>query len=362
VAHHGLAEGWPLRERIGTGVKRLAALLLLLFSALPASAHPPWGIVADGAGRIYFSDLEQVWRIDPDGRLSLFRPGVEGVHVHELAIAPNGDLIGAQNDYDPATQIYGSGLWRRDPEGRESWLLPMTPAPLKGSGPSFDREGNSYLSAWMSNDDRRTMLFRRSPSGDVRLLFGDPAAAAHFRQATTVDLGGLILAPDGAVTFVDGTLVRKVAADGPASILYRGGAKAMLRGLALAPDGTLFVADLGERRLIAIAPGGEASIVYSAEPRWAPTGVALAGGRLLVLEAEEDPAYRSHLVRVVEVTDGKRRVIASPGAEPATAEPGGNGGAGTAVAAPVSGMAALVAAAAALLGIACLARRKARRR
>jgi hypothetical protein len=29
--------------------------------ALAARAHPPWGIAADGQGRVYFSALETVW-------------------------------------------------------------------------------------------------------------------------------------------------------------------------------------------------------------------------------------------------------------------------------------------------------------
>jgi hypothetical protein len=83
--------------------------------------------------------------------------------------------------------------------------------------------------------------------------------------------------------------------------------------MALAPDGTLLVADLAGHRLLSIAPGGKAATLYRGTKGWGPTGVALAGGRVLVLEAEEDPTFRSHRVRVVAVEDGKAHVIAEPG-------------------------------------------------
>lgn len=309
-----LSRAWKSIQRgARTAAVRLLALLALMLVPAAASAHPPYGIVADGEGRVYFTDLEQVWRIEGDGRLGLFRPGVGGVHVHELALAPNGDLIGTQNSYDPSRDKYESGLWRRTPGGRETWLVPMSPSPPKGSGPWLDRAGNSYVSQWVSNDDHRVMLFRRSPSGKVDLLFGDAAAAARFRQEMAADIGGLALAPDGTIYFADGHLVRRVRPGGQADIVRDSGPGASLRGMALAPDGTLLVADLAGHRLLSIAPGGKATILYGGTRGWGPTGVALAGGRVLLLEAEEDSTFRSNLVRVVELSGGKARVIAAPG-------------------------------------------------
>jgi hypothetical protein len=297
----------------------LIALLCLLLVPAAAFAHPPYGIVADGAGRVYFTDLEQVWRIGADGKLALFRPGVDGVHVHELALAPNGDVIGVQNAYDSGRDEYSSGNWRRTADGRETWPVPMTRFPPNGSGPTLDRAGNFYVTQWVSNDDHRVMLFRRSPAGRVDLLFGDPAAAARFREEMAADVGGLALAPDGSIVFADGALIRRVSPGGEARILYDGGSGATLRGLALAPDGTVLVADLAGHRLVSIAPDGKAAILYRGTPGWGPTGVALAGGRLLVLEAEEDPSFHSHLVRVVEIVSGKARLVAAPGGSPAHA-------------------------------------------
>jgi hypothetical protein len=52
---------------------------ITIVSALLAhslSAHPAWGIVVDRNNQIYFSDIETVWRIDAQGKLTVFRAGV----------------------------------------------------------------------------------------------------------------------------------------------------------------------------------------------------------------------------------------------------------------------------------------------
>ena len=45
-------------------------LLLLLLSLLPVAvgAHPGWGIVLDRQGNVFYTDLENVWRIDAAGQ------------------------------------------------------------------------------------------------------------------------------------------------------------------------------------------------------------------------------------------------------------------------------------------------------
>lgn len=102
------------------------ALLLLtcgLAAASPSAAHPPYGLVADEAGNAYFSDLETVWRLSADGRLSVFRPHVPETHVHALARAPDGSIEGDQNRYDPSTERFYSGLWRRGADGAERMIV-----------------------------------------------------------------------------------------------------------------------------------------------------------------------------------------------------------------------------------------------
>jgi hypothetical protein len=305
---------------IGRGAKRWAALLaglLLVLAPTLASAHPAWGIVADSQGRVYFSDLETVWRLDPDGHLSVFRPGVEGVHVHELALAADGAVKGDQLSYNPANETYHAGIWRRGADGRESWLLDPSTAPPNGTGLAVDRAGNSYTTQWLSNDDRRTMLWRHRADGRSELLAGPLQAASRYRQIVVASVGGMAFAPDGALLFGDGVFIRRLAPGGAVGDLYRGAPGSNIRGVAPDADGTVYATDFANHRVLAIGGDGKARIIHRSEPGWAPSGLTATGGRLLVLEAEEDPAFISHRVRVIELRDGKARVIASPGAEAA---------------------------------------------
>ncbi|HEY0414014.1 MAG TPA: hypothetical protein VGD66_12830 [Allosphingosinicella sp.] len=334
------------------------SLLAAAAAALVASAaasHPPYGLVVDRGGNIYFSDLEAVWRVAPDGRASLFRPGEEGVHVHELALAPDGSIEGDLNRYDPATEIFSSAIWRRPAQGRENWVLAPTPAPPKGIGLWQDRAGNRYTAQWVSNKDRRTMLFRRSPDGRVTLLYGPRDKAARFREAIVSSIGGMTFPADGSLIFADGRALRRVAPGGASTRVYEGPAGASLRGLAAAPDGRILAADWGRRIVLAVSAQGKAETLYASPTGWLPTAAALAGPRLLVLEANADPYDNAHRMRLVEVKDRRGTVIAgpkgavaaAPSATARAAEPERRAGTGT-----IAAMAAIAVAAAALAGVA----------
>jgi hypothetical protein len=302
---------------------KIASFLLAAGAALLASAaaaHPPYGLVADRAGNAYFSDLEAVWRLAPDGRLSLFRPAADA-HVHELALAPDGAVEGDYNHYESETGIYQAGIWHRTPDGRETWVLAPTMAPPKGIGLWQDRSGNRYTAQWAGNDDRRTMLFRRSADGRVTLLYGPRDKAAAFREVLVSSVGAMAFPADGSLVMADGRLLRRVPPGGSAAILYQGPAQASLRGLFAAPDGRILAADMGRRIVVAVSPGGEAETLYEEKVAWLPTAVALAGPRLLVLEANADSHDYADRVRLVEVTNGRSAVVAEPGRAGAVAPP-----------------------------------------
>lgn len=62
-------------------VRRYFLVVLLLGACFPLVAHPPVGIVMDRSGVVYYSDLERVWKIEPDGRKTV---AVPDAHTHEL--------------------------------------------------------------------------------------------------------------------------------------------------------------------------------------------------------------------------------------------------------------------------------------
>src|SRR5207253_9986703 len=91
-------------------ITAIAAVCVLLIS--DTWAHPAWGIVVDRRGQVYFSDLETVWKIDAQGKLTVFRAGVSGRHIHELVIDEDGNLYGPDYSYVPETQRYLNAIWK----------------------------------------------------------------------------------------------------------------------------------------------------------------------------------------------------------------------------------------------------------
>jgi len=232
--------------------------------------------------------------------------------VHALALAPDGAIEGDQNRYDPATERFFSGLWRRTPAGAERPLVSMTERPPPGSGVWQDSAGNRYTSQWYSSADRRMVLRRRRPDGRVDVLFDEAGGALRRPQSTVESVGGMAFGADGSLFFANGGVLRRLAPDGRVAEWYDGGEGSSLRGLAAAPGGNVLAADMGAKTVLAVAPGGTVSTLYRETAAWSPTAVALVRGRLLVLEANDDVYEREDRVRVIEVNEGNARVVASP--------------------------------------------------
>src|SRR5919202_429557 len=94
-----------------------AIISMCVLLADSVSAHPAWAIVVDRNNQIYFSDIEAIWKIDAQGKLSVFRAGVSGRHTHDLNIDEARNLYGADNSYEPATQRFFGAIWKMTPQG-----------------------------------------------------------------------------------------------------------------------------------------------------------------------------------------------------------------------------------------------------
>lgn len=257
-----------------------AALLLPAF----ASAHPPRGIVVDGQGRIFFSDLERVWMVER-GRLSLFRPGVADRHVHELAIDAQGYVWGEQQFYDSSRQRWPSAIWRMAPGHPPTYVVPQTTAPPTGSSVWRDRSGCSLLA--QQERLRGPILLRRCGNSVVR-LFGRPADAAAFRQMVCYGVAGAAFANDGTFYFRNGGTVRRLTPSNRVEEVGTGFSNETF-GIAVGEDGALFVAEFARRRVVRKDARGTLGIALRSEAPWGPTGLAFRDGSLFVLEARTAP-------------------------------------------------------------------------
>ena len=323
----------------GKGRKRYG--LAITFSALAlcvtaeVAAHPATGIVVDRHGQVFFSDLETVWKLEPNGKLSVFREGVSGRHVHELAIDSQDNIFGADVSYQPATQKWISDVWKMTPDGKLVYLLEPTADPPPGFSIWRDQKGNMFSIDQNNHTKTRTLLLIRTAEGQVTTFAG--SAYGHADGRTTAakfsSVGGMAFGPDGSLYLADGTYVRKVTPDGlvstmAANLNFRtaddkptlfGGSAGILAGLTVDSHGNVFVADAGNRRLLKIENDGKVSVVYRADPPYFPNGVfATSSNDLYIMEVGFTVPSKWSGPRVRKISaDGKNVLVATVGEQEA---------------------------------------------
>ncbi|HEX6185055.1 MAG TPA: hypothetical protein VFZ44_14310 [Pyrinomonadaceae bacterium] len=318
------------------------AAIVCALAASRAHAHPAAGLVVDREGRVYFSDLVNVWRLDAQGKLSPFRAGRDS-HTHELFIDEAGNVYGTDNMYDPATERHSIAVWRMTPAGEYKYLVAPTDDPPRGLGMWRDRAGNTF--AWERSDYRKrgAWLVRRSPDGTVTRLAGSNYGHADGRgeKASFGITHFTALGPDGSVYVTDESYVRRVSPDGSVTTLAADvridrtdkpeekGTPSYLSGVSVDPQGLVYVADFSNGRVFKIAPDRKTETVFSSERPWSPNGVAWSDGVLYVLEYAATTIHGPFHTRVRKLSpDGTSTILATiedgkpaePASKPAAAE------------------------------------------
>jgi len=282
--------------RLGLHLLLLAALN---FAHQSAFAHPPTGIVVNKQGIVYFTDLETVWKLDINGSLTVFRSGVNGRHVHELALDKDDNLLGADTSNDGSKWI--SDVWKMKPNGELTYLLEPTSNPPRGFSMWTDESGNMYFVEQDNRLKKRTLLLRRTPDGQVTTIAGSTFGSRDGKGdlASFGSVGGIFIRSSGEIYLTDGTSLRKVATDGVVTTIATelnkrttedvpplfGKNDGILTGLSVDKDNNVYVADAGNQRLLKVAPSGKSDVIYRGESLYYPNGVAVApSGDLYVLE------------------------------------------------------------------------------
>jgi WD40 repeat protein len=269
--------GLPMRIFVSASVA--AVLALSAWSAPRVSAHPASGIVVDQQGQVFFQVGHAVWKIDAQGKLTKFcdKPG-----GHWMALDAEGSFARTQPRF----------FERITPTG-------VKPALIYADGGSplvVHPDGNLY---YVSNDERMTPgglhLTRMSPDGKLSVFSPD-------LNKTTEKLGitGLATGPDGSLYLACSSAVLKVKMDGTFTKLAHPVVvndcdvdfpdnnpkfpMPALRGLAVDSRGTVYAAATACHRVVKITPDGKVETILKAERPWSPTGVAVRGEDIYVLE------------------------------------------------------------------------------
>lgn len=295
-----------------------SALLFLAAHALfvtIAVAHPASGIVVNAKGEVFFVHTGRgVCKIDAEGKQTYIHTESGG---HFLAFDKDGKF---------SSQL--PRLFERlTPAG-------ATPALLYASGGApfvVSRDGDLYYgSGYPEGDDLAPgglTVARLSPDGK-RTLFAPSLKAklAELKEAVT----GLAAGPDGSLFVACPNAILTIKADGAVSTLihpvvikdcdFAFDEKSdspffhapYVRGLDVTEEGTIYAAVTGCRCVVKITPDGKVETVLKAEPSWAPTGVAVHGKDVFVLEYSDTDKSKGWTPRVRKLNhDGKVTTLTS---------------------------------------------------
>ena len=286
---------------------RLTSLILAAVClSMSVTAHPGSGIAVDRLGQVYFLDTGSgLWKIDRQGRLTK----LSGLLNHWLALDANNGFAGGRLPTDPM------GDWIITRVGVNPTLLISTDFPL-----AIGQEGNLY---YPSGRPGHLQLMRATPSGATSVVATLPLTVTGQPLAY---IGGLIAGADGSLYYTEDTAIKRITPQGrigtAATIRAPVGGPSIpgtnqhpyLRGLAVDARGDMYVADNGDARVLKITPKGKVTTLLQTESPWSPTGVALFGSDVYVIEFlhTASDVRRDWLPRVRKITaDGKSVIIAT---------------------------------------------------
>jgi len=287
-------------------------------------SHPAWGIVVDANGQIYFSDLETIYKIDSQGKLSIFRAGVSGRHVHDLSIDAGGNIYGWENVYEPQTEKHLRAFWKMSPKGEYTEIVSLTENPPLGISIWRDSGGNTYSVEPWNNEKKETKIIKRTTDGKTSVFAGGKYGyldgqkeKAEFNVITDMAFG-----KDNTIYLTNDDKVRKIDRFGMVTTIYRNETTnqkqnnpepfSRLYGLDVDKENNVLAADFANNRLLKISSDGKISTFLKSEKDWSPIGVATFGDEVYVLEVRPYTASIHTGNRVLKISStGKSTVIAN---------------------------------------------------
>jgi len=263
------------------------ALLSLGALAVPAAAHPAASVVVDAKGNAYYSDLEKVWRVAPDGRKQVV---VSGVHTHELSLDSAGNLYGEHLWYEgETTDKWGHYVWRLSPAGRVDRVYEAREGFRTDWSFVTDASGRMYW-AEGGGGGAATKIRRKSVAaqidtiatgafGEVRWMAVAPAGTLFFTTFADDRHDLYRLTPAGKLSRLASDLAGRKLSD----LVFS--ARHATFGVFVDRRGGAYVAVPAERVVKHVAADGTVTIAVRSRPPWSPTGGALsADGALWILE------------------------------------------------------------------------------
>lgn len=284
------------------GLSGWLVALTLLGSAAVLRAHPPVSVVMDSRGNVYYSDLENVWRISPDGTRSI---AVIGVHTHQLYVDAQDRLYGEDARNYAATGRPYHRVWRLDPDGALTDVIPDRPGYLWDYGDFgfvHDRDGVPYI---LQNTGGAALLRLGATGRVTRITLPRP------------EPGFALPTPDGRVLVTSGVDLIRVDPRWQQATVWKRDLAALtprvvdvadrhaLLGLWLDPQARVYVACFAGAAVLRIDAEGSVSVVARSSDGWSPSGGMVGPDESLwLLEMSTDNQVRVRRLLV----DGTERI------------------------------------------------------
>jgi len=254
---------------------RLLALLIS-FLYLDTYAHPGIGIVRDSKGNIYYTDLQQVWKIDPKSLQKIV--DVPNVHTHELYMDVHNNLYGQHSLYSgEQTNKWSHYVWKLNSNGSLDTVVPLTDGfYIENFSFAGDKSGNQYwIQHWKT--DR---LIRKTPNGNSEVLYEGDLKNVQWMFPIN---DKLYFVKEDDIYFVDEPGNLKLFAKDLAG-KKEGGHNAVF-GMWTDNKGNLFIANSDLKKVQKHDSSGNATDFYKSGEGWFPTaGLFDDNGDLWLME------------------------------------------------------------------------------
>jgi hypothetical protein len=271
----------------------LSVVSQFITATFSAFAHPGSGIIADERGNVYISVTGEwasgLWHIAPSGGTE--RLSTTGAHW----VALDAQDKFARSDLDGwFRQRITPWLKRTSAQASSAAVLQAD-----GSPAVMNRDGNLYYIkgielARLTPDGKVTMVVAQGLKETVERLGGIKGLARDNAGTIFAACPSAILSikPEGSFTTVlHPVTVKDCESDLPPNTPVE--FAPWITGLTISPNGTIYAAATGCRRLLRISPQGKVDVLLKAEAPWSPTGVALHGENIYILE-NTNPNAETH--------------------------------------------------------------------
>ncbi|MES2773582.1 MAG: hypothetical protein V4722_05335 [Bacteroidota bacterium] len=245
-------------------------LIFNLFVLFPywCLSHPGIGIVKDSKGFIYYTDLKNVLKIDPQTKKETIV--VRNVHTHELFMDGSDNLYGEHLWYNgDQLNTWGHYVWRLHSGGKLDTVVEPSPGFLEHYSFTRDSADNMY---WAQRSVPESRIEKMTPQGVVTTLY----------EGTFKNIRWIHVSPGGVVYVVDLTDLYKIE-NGKlellaeklherTSLLEYGGLQHNILGIWLDKTGNVYVAVTGGQVVKKVTPAGSVTDVVYSSGGWRPTG------------------------------------------------------------------------------------------